>query len=148
MLARMLAHGRRCAVIQFIKSGSDAVEKLLRGPLPREAAWARWIHLGHAGSRRGHQELPGGVEAGAGLPGVTRGGLPPSRRTERGSRLQLPSEGGGARGAPRKAADQHVVVTGRNACPEIVELADLVTEMKEIKHPFKAGVKAQPGIEL
>jgi cob(I)alamin adenosyltransferase len=43
--------------------------------------------------------------------------------------------------------DKHVVITGRNAAPELIELADLVTEMKLVKHPFRSGVKAQPGIE-
>jgi len=43
---------------------------------------------------------------------------------------------------------QHVVVTGRNAKPALIEMADLVTEMTEIKHPFRAGVKAQLGIEF
>ena len=42
----------------------------------------------------------------------------------------------------------HVVVTGRNAKPELIELADLVTEMTLVKHPFRAGVKAQAGIEF
>ena len=42
----------------------------------------------------------------------------------------------------------HVVVTGRNAREELVELADLVTEMKLIKHPYRAGVKAQRGVEF
>jgi len=41
----------------------------------------------------------------------------------------------------------HVVLTGRNADPRIMEAADLVTEMKEIKHPLKKGVKARKGIE-
>jgi cob(I)alamin adenosyltransferase len=41
----------------------------------------------------------------------------------------------------------HVVVTGRNAKPELLEAADLVTEMTLVKHPFRAGVKAQLGIE-
>ncbi|MCG8558635.1 MAG: cob(I)yrinic acid a,c-diamide adenosyltransferase [Hyphomicrobiales bacterium] len=44
--------------------------------------------------------------------------------------------------------DKHVVVTGRNAKPELVEIADLVTEMTLVKHPFKAGIKAQAGIEF
>jgi cob(I)alamin adenosyltransferase len=44
--------------------------------------------------------------------------------------------------------DKHVIVTGRNARDEIIEIADLVTEMTLIKHPFKAGVKAQEGIEF
>jgi len=42
----------------------------------------------------------------------------------------------------------HVVVTGRNAKDELIEVADLVTEMLEVKHHFKAGVKAQTGIEF
>jgi cob(I)alamin adenosyltransferase len=42
----------------------------------------------------------------------------------------------------------HVVVTGRNAKPELVAAADLVTEMTLVKHHFVAGVKAQPGIEF
>jgi cob(I)alamin adenosyltransferase len=47
-----------------------------------------------------------------------------------------------------KPRDLHVIVTGRNAKPELIELADLVTEMTLIKHPFRAGVKAQKGIEF
>lgn len=44
--------------------------------------------------------------------------------------------------------DLHIVVTGRNAKPELLEAADLVTEMGLVKHHFAAGVKAQPGIEF
>jgi cob(I)alamin adenosyltransferase len=44
--------------------------------------------------------------------------------------------------------DLHVVVTGRNAKPELIAAADLVTEMQAIKHHFAAGVKAQQGIEF
>jgi cob(I)alamin adenosyltransferase len=47
-----------------------------------------------------------------------------------------------------RRADQHVVVTGRNAKPELIEAADLVTEMTLVKHHFAAGVKAQEGIEF
>ena len=46
-----------------------------------------------------------------------------------------------------KRPDLHVVVTGRNAKPELIEAADLVTEMTLVKHPFRDGVKAQLGIE-
>ncbi len=42
----------------------------------------------------------------------------------------------------------HVVVTGRNAKPDLIEAADLVTEMTLVKHHFAAGVKAQQGIEF
>ena len=47
-----------------------------------------------------------------------------------------------------KPHDTHVIVTGRNAKDELIEIADLVTEMTEIKHPFRAGVKAQAGVEF
>ena len=47
-----------------------------------------------------------------------------------------------------KRGDLHVVVTGRNARPELIEAADLVTEMTLVKHPFRSGVKAQIGIEF
>jgi cob(I)alamin adenosyltransferase len=42
----------------------------------------------------------------------------------------------------------HVIVTGRNAKDELIEIADLVTEMEMVKHPFRSGVKAQQGIEF
>lgn len=42
----------------------------------------------------------------------------------------------------------HVVVTGRNAKPELIEAADLVTEMSLVKHPFREGVKGQRGVEF
>lgn len=43
---------------------------------------------------------------------------------------------------------QHVVLTGRNALPAVIEAADLVTEMSMVKHPFREGIKAQPGVEF
>ncbi len=47
-----------------------------------------------------------------------------------------------------KPDNVHVIVTGRNAKDELIEIADLVTEMEMIKHPFRSGVKAQKGIEF
>jgi len=48
----------------------------------------------------------------------------------------------------KKQPHLHIVVTGRNAPTELIEAADLVTEMKEIKHPFHAGIYAQQGVEF
>ena len=48
----------------------------------------------------------------------------------------------------QKPAMTHVCLTGRNAKPELIEAADLVTEMSLVKHPFKDGVKAQLGVEF
>ncbi|HEX4411958.1 MAG TPA: cob(I)yrinic acid a,c-diamide adenosyltransferase [Xanthobacteraceae bacterium] len=51
-------------------------------------------------------------------------------------------------GLTARRSSLHIVVTGRNAKPEIIAAADLVTEMTLVKHHFAAGVKAQPGIEF
>ena len=42
----------------------------------------------------------------------------------------------------------HVILTGRDAAPEVVEMADTVTEMKEVKHAYQRGIKAMKGIEF
>lgn len=42
---------------------------------------------------------------------------------------------------------KHICITGRSAKPELIDIADLVTEFEEVKHPFKAGFKAQKGVE-
>jgi len=47
-----------------------------------------------------------------------------------------------------RSQEQHVIITGRYAPQELIEAADLVTEMREIKHPLKSGIKAQKGIEF
>lgn len=47
-----------------------------------------------------------------------------------------------------KPSNLHVILTGRNAKPEIIEIADLVTEMREIKHPFQQGYKGKKGIDF
>lgn len=48
----------------------------------------------------------------------------------------------------RKPAMKHVILTGRGASPELIEAADLVTEMKNLKHPYQKGILAQPGIDF
>jgi cob(I)alamin adenosyltransferase len=47
-----------------------------------------------------------------------------------------------------RPADKHIIITGRNANEKLIEMADLVTEMEQVKHPFRSGVKAQAGIEF
>lgn len=50
--------------------------------------------------------------------------------------------------AAEKPPMTHVVLTGRNAPPELIEAADLVSEIAVLKHPFRQGIKAQPGVEF
>jgi cob(I)alamin adenosyltransferase len=148
ILARMLAHGRKCAVVQFIKSSNDAVEGLFRGPL------LTWRHFGDgftwdtqdraadiASCRAGWSAALGHL----GDPQVDCVLLDELNVVLAFDYLPLEEVLAAFRA---KRPDQHVIVTGRGARPELVELADLVTEMREIKHPFKAGVRAQAGIEL
>ena len=47
-----------------------------------------------------------------------------------------------------KPEELHLVITGRDAPSELIDYADLVTEMVEVKHPYQKGIKAQPGIEF
>ena len=47
-----------------------------------------------------------------------------------------------------KPEELHLIITGRNAPVELIEYADLVTEMLEVKHPFQKGIQAQPGVEF
>lgn len=147
MLARQLGHGGRCAVIQFIKSKVDAVETLLAGPL------LQWHRVGDgftwdtqdrasdiARCREGWALALGYLKS----PDVDFLLLDELNVVM--SFNYLPEEEVIA-ALREKRADQHVVVTGRGAPAKLIELADLVTEMREVKHPFKAGVRAQAGIE-
>lgn len=51
-------------------------------------------------------------------------------------------------GLSQRASRTSVILTGRNAKPELCDYADLVSEMREVKHPFKAGIKAQRGLDF
>jgi len=148
MLARMLAHGRTCAVVQFIKSGNDAVEKLLRRPT------LSWHRVGD-GFTWDTQDRAADIASCKEGWRLALGYL----RSEETDFLVLDelnvvlafgylSKKEVLTALRARRPDQHVVITGRDACPELIDLADLVTEMKEIKHPFNVGVKAQVGIEL
>jgi cob(I)alamin adenosyltransferase len=48
----------------------------------------------------------------------------------------------------RRPPMQHVIITGRHAPQALIDYADLVTEMRVVKHPYQQGIKAQPGIEF
>jgi cob(I)alamin adenosyltransferase len=147
MLARSLGHGRRCAVIQFIKAGDAATERLLRGPL---LTW-HWSGDGFTWDTQNRAADIARCREGW---DIALGYL---RNPEVGFLLldelnialafdYLPvSEVISA--VKERVPGKHVVITGRGAPQALIDAADLVTEMREIKHPFAAGVKAQAGIE-
>ena len=148
MVARMLAHKRKCAVIQFIKSSSDAVSKLLAGPN------LRWHHVGDGFTWDTQNRAADIAQCRAGwqlaLDAMRDPGTALVVLDELNVVLDLgylPLEEVLDAFRARRPG-QHIVCTGRNAPAALIGLAGLVTEMREIKHPFNEGVQAQPGIEF
>ena len=149
---RMLGRGKRVGVVQFIKGAwqpaeRDALERF--GDQVVVAHDGRGLHLGDAGPRARHRRRRARLGEGARADGRSRA----SRLVildELNIALRydyLPLDAVVATLTARRP-DLHVVVTGRNAKPELIEAADLVTEMTLVKHHFAAGVKAQAGIEF
>lgn len=148
MLARMVAHRRRCAVIQFIKSGADAVERVLRGPFLSWRSvgggftWNTQDRAADIARCREGWELACGYFKDPAVDFVLLDELNIVLKYDYLAKDEVLAA------LRTKPPMQHVVITGRDALPELIELADLVTEMREIKHPFEMGVKAQAGIEF
>ena len=148
MLTRMLSYGKKCAVIQFIKSRPDPVEKLLSDP---NLAWHR-VGDGFTWDTQNRAADIASCREGWRLaltffqdPEIAFVLLDELNIALAYDYLPLDEVLTALRS---KHVDQHVVITGRNARPELIELADLVTDMREVKHPFKAGVQAQRGIDF
>jgi cob(I)alamin adenosyltransferase len=150
MVARALGHGMRVAVVQFIKgtfaTGEEAffrrqpgIEYHVMGEgftwetqdpeLDRRAALAAW-------------DLAAGLLQDPGVQLVVLDELNIALK------LGLVPLDGVLAALQARPAHQHVVITGRGAPKELIEIADTVTEMRPIKHAFDAGIQAQKGIEL
>jgi cob(I)alamin adenosyltransferase len=148
MLTRMLSYGKKCGVVQFIKSGADPVEKLLHGP---NLTWHRvgdgftWDTQNRAAdiaSCREGWRLACGLLQNPEIEFVLLDELNIVLAYD-----YLPKDEVFA-ALRAKRENQHIVITGRGAQPELVALADLVTEMRDVKHPFNVGIKAQRGIDF
>ncbi|MEM7642617.1 MAG: cob(I)yrinic acid a,c-diamide adenosyltransferase [Pseudomonadota bacterium] len=153
MIFRCIAHGMPCAVVQFIKGGMGTGERDLitahfsdlcdfhtmgegftwetqdksRDIEMAQAAWAKAKEL--IADPKHRMVLLDEINIALRYDYVDVAEVVAFLRTE-------------------KPAMTHVVLTGRNAKEELVELADLVTEMELVKHPFRSGVKAQAGVEF
>ncbi len=148
---RMLGHGRRVGVVQFIKGAWSTGE---RDALARFDDLIEWHTMGEgftwetqdrardiAAARRAWDQAVV-MMAQPDLALLVLDELNVALRYD-----YLPIEEVVAALAARPAM-LHVVVTGRNAKPALIEAADLVTEMTAVKHHFAAGVKAQAGVEF
>ncbi|HWU62684.1 MAG TPA: cob(I)yrinic acid a,c-diamide adenosyltransferase [Ensifer sp.] len=153
MIFRHIAHGMPSAVVQFIKGGMSTGERDLilarfsdlcefhtmgegftwetqdraRDVAAAQAAWAKAKELIAAGEKS--MVLLDEINIAIRYDYIDINEVVEFLRTE-------------------KPHMTHVVLTGRNARDELIEIADLVTEMELVKHPFRSGIKAQKGVEF
>ncbi|MEW5422860.1 cob(I)yrinic acid a,c-diamide adenosyltransferase [Amorphus sp. 3PC139-8] len=151
LILRALGHDWKVGVVQFIKGGWETGEKAAFARFGDQIAW----HTMGEGFTWETQDRERDVAAAKAAWAQAEALMEdPEIRLlvldELNIALRydyLPLDQVVARLADRRP-DLHVVVTGRNAKPELIEVADLVTEMTLVKHHFAAGVKAQEGIEF
>ncbi|MCC8963565.1 cob(I)yrinic acid a,c-diamide adenosyltransferase [Bradyrhizobium sp. Pear76] len=153
MIVRCVAHGFPCAVVQFIKGAWDTGERrLLTGhfgdlcqfhAMGEGFTWetqdrARDIAAAQAGWEKAKQLIAD--------PSLRMVVLDEINIALRYDYLAIADVVDFL--TTSKPPMTHVVLTGRNAKEELIEIADLVTEMTLVKHPFRSGIKAQPGVEF
>ncbi len=151
LVLRMVGNGGKCAVVQFIKGAWNTGE---RSVLERFGELVTWHTLGE-GFTWETQDKERDMAAAAKAwetakllmadPEMKLIVLDELNIALRYDYLPLDEV---VRTLANRRPDLHVVVTGRNAKRELIEAADLVTEMTQVKHHFAAGVKAQAGIEF
>lgn len=153
MILRAVAHGMPCAVVQFIKGAWDTGERRLL--TEHFGALCQFHAMGEgftwetqdkerdiAAARRGWEKAKELIRN----PEIRMVLLDEINIALRYEYLDVAEVVAFLR--DEKPAMTHVVLTGRNAKPELIELADLVTEMTLVKHPFRSGIKAQAGVEF
>jgi cob(I)alamin adenosyltransferase len=151
LLMRMVGHNRRCGVVQFIKGAWETGERTVLMRFPDLVEW----HTMGEGFTWETQDRERDVQAARRAwekalelihtPGMALVVLDELNIALRYDYLPIAEVVEGLKARP---AHLHIVVTGRNAKPELVEAADLVSEIAVVKHHFSAGVKAQEGIEF
>jgi cob(I)alamin adenosyltransferase len=151
LLLRALGHGWPCGVVQFIKGAWDTGERRALGRFSDLLSW----HTMGEGFTWETQDRARDVAAAAAAwtkarelmadPKIRLLVLDELNIALRYDYLSLEEV---VAVLQSRRPDLHIVVTGRNAKPEMLEAADLVTEMSLVKHHFAAGVKAQEGIEF
>ena len=153
MILRCIAHGMPCAVVQFIKGAWDTGERRLLTENFSELCQFYAMGEGFtwetqdkardiAAAQRGWEKAKELIRD----PDIRMVLLDEINIALRYEYLDLAEVVAFLR--DEKPPMTHVVLTGRNAKPELIEIADLVTEMEVVKHPFRAGIKAQAGVEF
>ncbi|MDB4599124.1 cob(I)yrinic acid a,c-diamide adenosyltransferase [Alphaproteobacteria bacterium] len=153
MIFRCIAHEMPCAVVQFIKGGMDTGERnLITGHFPN---LCQFFTMGE-GFTWETQDKERDIAAATAAWDKSKELI----RDERNQMVLLDEINIALRYGyidlgevmqfleNEKPPMTHVVLTGRNAAEDLIEMADLVTEMALVKHPFRSGIKAQIGVEF
>ncbi|MBY8960674.1 cob(I)yrinic acid a,c-diamide adenosyltransferase [Pseudomonas sp. MIS38] len=151
MLARAMGHGMQCGVVQFIKGRNSTGEELFFRRFPEQVRF----HVMGEGFTWETQDRQRDIAAAEAAWEVSHELLrDPSIGLVVLDELNIALKHGYL-DLDRVLSDlqarppmQHVIVTGRAAKPEMIEMGDTVTEMGMLKHAFQAGIKAQKGVEL
>ncbi|CAI8814101.1 cob(I)yrinic acid a,c-diamide adenosyltransferase [Pseudomonas sp. IT-P176] len=151
MLARAMGHGMQCGVVQFIKGRNSTGEELFFRRFPEQVRF-HVMGEGFTWETQDRQRDIAAAEAAWQVsrellrdPAIGLVVLDELNIALKHGYLDLDQVLSDLQARPPM---QHVVVTGRAAKEQMIELADTVTEMGMIKHAFQAGIKAQKGVEL
>ena len=151
MVARAIGHGQKVGIVQFVKGRWETGERAVLEAFPHQVTitamgegftWetqdrARDIKAAEAAWARAKEMILDPANAMVLLDEINI--------VLRNNYLDIQEVAAFLKAKPE---DVHVICTGRNAKPELIEIADLVTEMTEVKHHFRADYKAQAGIEF
>ena len=153
MIFRCIAHGMPCAVVQFIKGGMSTGERDLI--LSRFADECQFHTMGEGFTWETQDKTRDTEMAQAAWAKARELIAAPGMRMVLLDEINIAIRYGYVDIAEvvtflkgEKPEDVHVVLTGRNAHDDLIEAADLVTEMELVKHPFRSGIKAQIGGEF
>lgn len=151
MVARALGHGMKVGVVQFVKGAQSTGEEIFYRRFPDEVEY----HVMGDGFTWDTQDKQRDIEkAEAAWQQAMhflqdeQVGLVVLDELNIVLRLKYLDLDTVLAGLQQRPPMQHVVVTGRGALPALIDIADTVSEMTEIKHAFQAGVRAQPGVEM
>jgi cob(I)alamin adenosyltransferase len=151
MAIRCLGHGMKVAVVQFIKGAIDTAEERILKSFGDQVVFLRmgegytWETQNRERDKAVAQEAWAEVEKFLQDPTFGMVVLDELNIAIHHEYVSLDQV---LKAVAQRPPMLHVVITGRGAKPELIEAADLVSEMKMIKHPFRKGIKAQKGVEF
>lgn len=151
MVCRMIGHGKRVAVIQFIKGAMHTGEAVVFDAFPAQVEFRpmgegfTWDTQDRARDVAVAMEAWAAAKARISDPAIDMVVCDELNIALRYDYVPLSDV---LEALAARPEGKHVVITGRNAPEDLIEVADLVTEMEALKHPFRSGVKAQAGIEF